>query len=52
MSSMTFIVNDSTALEKLSENLIEIRDNFANYAPTDHALITENLKENQKLKRR
>ena len=32
-------------------NLIEIRDNFANYAPTDHELIIENPKAKQKLEK-
>ena len=48
IKSMTYIVDLSTALEELRENLIEIRDNFANYAPTDHGLVIENPKAKQK----
>ena len=48
IKSMTYIVDLSTALEEPRENLIEIRDNFANYAPTDHGLVIENPKAKQK----
>ena len=48
IKSMTYIVDLSTALEELRESLIEIRDNFANYAPTDHGLVIENPKAKQK----
>ena len=51
IKSMTYIVDHSTALEELRENLIEIRDNFANYAPTDHGLVIENLKAKQKFEK-
>ena len=51
IKSMTYIVDHSTALEELRENLIEIRNNFANYAPTDHGLVIENLKAKQKFEK-
>ena len=51
IKSMTYIVDLSTALEETRENLIEIRDNFANYAPTDHGLVIENPKAKQKFEK-
>ena len=40
IKSMTYIVDD-----------IEIRDNFGNYAPTDHGLVIENHKAKQKIEK-
>ena len=51
IKSMTYIVDHSTALEELRESLIEIRDSFANYAPTDHGLVIENPKTKQKFEK-
>ena len=51
IKSMTYIVDDSTDLEELREDLIEIRDNFGNYAPTDHGLVIENHKAKQKIEK-
>ena len=52
IKSMTYIVDHSTALEELRESLIEIRDSFANYAPTDHGLVIENPKAKEKFEKR
>lgn len=49
---MTYIVKDSTAVEELRGNVKEIRNNFENYAPTDHELIIEISKGKQKLEKR
>lgn len=49
---MTYIVKDSTAVEQLRGNVKEIRNNFENYAPTDHGLIIEISKGKQKLETR
>ena len=51
IKSMTYIVDHSTALEELGANLIEIRGNLANYAPTDHGLVIENPKAKQKFEK-
>lgn len=49
---MAYIVKDSTAVEELRGNVKEIRNNFENYAPTDHELIIEISKGKQKLEKR
>ena len=49
--SVTYIVDHSTALEELRENLIETRDNSANYATTDHGLVIKNPKAKQKFEK-
>ena len=51
IKSVTYIVDYSTALEELRESLIEIRDSFANYAPTDHGLVIESPKAKQKFEK-
>ena len=48
---MTYIVDHSTALEELRENLIETRVNSANYATTDHGLVIKNPKAKQKFEK-
>lgn len=49
---MTYIVQDSTAVEELRGNVKEIRNNFENYALADHGLIIEISKGKQKLETR
>ena len=52
IKSVTYIVDHSTALEELRESLIEIRDSFANYAPTDHGLVIKAPKQSKNLRKR
>ena len=51
IDTMTYIVDHSTSVEELRKNIIEMRDSFAKYTPTDHGLVIENPKAKQKFEK-